>query len=145
MIDVRDLAEWLVTIVEAGTVGVFDAVGPQTGLTMGSLLEACRGAAGTKATFTWCDAGFLDEQKVSAWGDMPLWVPPAGESAGMHRRDVSKSVKAGLKFRDALATCKGTLAWYKGLAEGDPLRKVGGIRADREAEVLAAWHAREKK
>lgn len=145
MIDVRDLADWLVALVEAGTVGLFDAVGPQTGLTMGSLLEACRGASGSKATFTWCDAGFLEEQKVSPWGDMPLWVPPSGDSAGMHRRDVSKSVKAGLKFRDALVTCKATLAWYKGVAEGDRLRTVGGIKPEREAEVLAAWHGREKK
>lgn len=140
MIDVRDLAEWVVMLVENKTTGVFNAVGPQEGLTMGKVLDGCKNAAPGDAKFTWCDAAFLESQGVSAWGDMPVWVPPSGESAGMHRRDVIKSTKAGLKFRDVADTCAATLAWHKALPDDSPLKKIGGIAPEREKAVLEEWH-----
>src|SRR5574337_1126119 len=42
MIDVRDLAEWIVQMVETGRSGVYNATGPDYALTMGQLLEACK-------------------------------------------------------------------------------------------------------
>lgn len=140
MVDVRDLAEWVIALIENNTCGVFDAVGPDKGLTMGQIIDGCKAATSADATLTWVPAAFLEKQQVSPWGDMPLWVPPAGESAGMHTRDVSKSERAGLKFRPAAATCKDTLAWWKGLPDGDRFKQVGGIAPEREKQVLAEWH-----
>ena len=122
--------------------GTFDAVGPQAPeLTMGMVVDACLKAspdAGTTAT--WCDAEFLEAQGVSPWGHMPLWIPPRGDSVGFHQRDVSSSIAAGLTFLPVEKTCKDTLAWYNGLEEDSRYRRIAGIEADREAEVLAAWH-----
>lgn len=142
MIDARDLARWAVHCVEKNTTGTFDAVGPQAPeLTMGMVVDACLKAspdAGTTAT--WCDAEFLEAQGVSPWGHMPLWIPPRGDSVGFHQRDVSSSIAAGLTFLPVEKTCKDTLAWYNGLEEDSRYRRIAGIEADREAEVLAAWH-----
>lgn len=145
IIDVRDLAEWVIMLVENKTTGVFNAVGPQEGLTIGKVLEGCKKTTPSNATFTWCDAAFLEAQGVSAWGDMPVWVPPSGESAGMHRRDVAKSTKAGLKFRGVADTCNATLAWYKGLPGDSPLKKVNGITPEREKAALEEWHKSQQK
>lgn len=149
MVDVRDLAEWIIHLIETGTMGVFDAISPQNppgkpAFTMGMLLDACKAASGSNATFTWCDAEFLASQQVSPWGDMPLWVPPTGESAGFHTRNVQKSIDAGLKMRPVVTTCKDTLEWFNSVAEGDRLKKLAAISPEREVEVLRAWRERER-
>lgn len=141
LIDVRDLAAWVVHCLEQRVMGIYDAVGPLDGeLTMGGVLDGCKAAAGSEATFTWADADFLDAHGVSAWGDMPLWVPPRGESAGFHRRNVKRSFEAGMKLRAVEGTAKDTLDWYNGLAEDNRFRRLGGIAPEREVEVLKAWH-----
>jgi 2'-hydroxyisoflavone reductase len=149
MVDVRDLAEWIIHLIESGTMGVFDAISPQNpagkpGFTMGMLLDACKQASNSNATFTWCDTEFLTAQQVSPWGDMPLWIPPIGESAGFHTRNIQKSLDAGLKMRPVVDTCKATLDWFNSVPEGDRLKNLAGIKPDREAAVLKAWHDRDK-
>ncbi len=168
IVDVRDLGEWIVMLIENGTMGAFDAIGPQSGLTLGRLLKACKDASRSDASFTWVDAAFLEEKQVSAWGDMPVWVPPSGESAGFHRRNVSKATGAGLKFRPVEATVADTLAWWpkevarrervtKELIEqaekdgkerpklADPTKVRAGISPEREAEVVKAWREKQGK
>jgi len=142
LVDARDLAEWTIRLVESGTLGVFNAMGPQRELTMGAMLEGVRGAVGSKATLTWVPADFLDQQKVSAWGDMPTWVPGTGDTAGFSRRSNEKAVAAGLEFRSIATTAKDTLAWWKAQPAERRARMRAGIAAEREAQVLAAWKAR---
>lgn len=141
LIDVRDLAVWIVHCLERNVTGVYDAIGPMAPeLTMGGVLEACKETSGSDATLTWCDDEFLESQGVSPWGHMPVWFSPRGESAGFHQRDVSKSIAAGLVLSPIARTAKDTLEWYDGLAEDSRYKQVGGIKPEREAEVLTAWH-----
>ncbi|MBK7404833.1 MAG: NAD-dependent epimerase/dehydratase family protein [Phycisphaerales bacterium] len=141
LIDVRDLAAWVVHCLEQKVMGTYDAVGPLDGeLNMGGVLEGCKTAAASDATFTWADADFLDAHGVSAWGDMPLWVPPRGDSAGFHRRNVKRSYEAGMKLRSVDETAKATLDWYNELPADSRFKRLAGIDAEREAEVLKAWH-----
>ncbi len=142
IIDARDLAEWLVKLAVDGTTGVFNAIGPDRPLTMGQMLAACREAAGSDARFTWVDAAFLEQQKVRPWSDMPVWMPPEGEMAGFHRRSIARALKAGLTFRPLVTTCRDTLAWYATLPPERRQMLRSGLVAGREADVLAAWHAR---
>ena len=41
LIDARDLARWMVRLLEAGTTGTFNATGPATPLTMADAISAC--------------------------------------------------------------------------------------------------------
>src|SRR6185436_20540220 len=70
-IDARDLAEWIIRMAEQGTVGTFNATGPNYKLTMGKMFGEIKAATKSNATFTWADADFLRAQKVRAWADMP--------------------------------------------------------------------------
>ena len=142
LIDVRDLGEWLVKLVEDGTMGTFDAVGPPTGLTIGTMLDACKAASKNEAKLTWANAEFLEEQHVSAWMDMPVWIPPKGDSTGFHQRKCERAVKAGMKQRPIAVTAKETLEWFNGLPEDIRAKIRGGLSPEREKEVLAAWHSR---
>ncbi len=144
-VDVRDLANFAMHVIEKNITGTYNATGPAKELTIGALLDACKSVTRSNATFTWVNAEFLAEQKVSPWGDMPVWVPGEGESAGFARSNVSKSVKAGLTFRPVADTIRDTLAWWDTLPTERRDKLKSGIKSDREKEVLAAWHKHEKK
>lgn len=158
-IDVRDLAAFMVLGIEAGLAGTYNVNGPiGRGLTMGRLLDACKAATGSDAAFTWADAAWLRERGVNAWAQMPLWIPPEGDRAGFHTRDLSKAQKAGLATRPMETTIADTLAWFDGefmpqwkrvMAErGTPDDEFTfggnrpGLTRPREAELLDLWRAR---
>jgi len=146
-IDVRDLAQWVVHLVEARTMGVFNATGPADKLTMKAFLDACQAGCGkdgkpADASFTWVDTAFLEQEGVSAWQDLPVWVPAQGDSAGFATIDCRKAIAAGLKFRPPVETARDTLAWWQQQPDERRAKLRGGLTAEREAEVLAKWKAR---
>jgi 2'-hydroxyisoflavone reductase len=143
IIDVRDLGEWIVQVAEEGIVGPFNAVCPA--FPLGELLDVCRSVAASDARLVWVDEGFLLEQDVRPWMELPLWVPEG--DAGFLQADVSRAVAAGLRFRPLAETVADTLAWARAgggpseLASGIDLGEAG-MRPEREAELLEAWRAR---
>jgi 2'-hydroxyisoflavone reductase len=148
VIDVRDLGEWIVHCMEQKTVGIYNATSPAGELTIGEMLEACRDVSGSDATFTWVSREFLAEKEVGAWTDMPVWVPLEGEEAGHPFINVDRALGAGLVFRPIRETVRGTLDWWAALSDEDKARflldradKSAGLSPEREAELLAAWHA----
>jgi 2'-hydroxyisoflavone reductase len=141
-IDARDLAEWTIRVVESRTLGTFNAMGPAVELTMGEMLCGIRAATTAGAKLHWVPVEFLEEQKVSPWGDMPAWVPGVGQSAGFGRRRNAKAVAAGLTFRPLAQTALDTLEWFKSLPAERQAQLRAGIKADREKQVLEAWKAK---
>ena len=142
-IDARDLGEWMIRLAENNARGVFNAFGPDYALDMAALLYGIRASTTQGAKLTFVPADFLEAQNVSAWGDMPVWVPNSGDSAGFHTRSNAKAISAGLTFRSIADTTAATLAWFA--VQPEERRKAGaraGIAAVREAEVLKAWKAK---
>jgi 2'-hydroxyisoflavone reductase len=135
LVDVRDLAAWIVHTSATGPAGTFNAAGPSSRLGIGSLLEQTRAAVASNARFAWADAGFLEARRVSGWTDLPLWVPPNGENAGMTRVRSARAIALGLRFRPVAETASDTLAWWRGLPEDRRVLRAGLARA-REAELL---------
>ena len=143
-IDVRDLAEWMVRAIEAGTTGTFQAVGPETPLAFGDVLDACAwvaaGRGAPPATVTWVDDAFLVAREVPPWTGLPLWIPEAeDDDGGFMQGSFAKAVAAGLTFRPLEETIADTLDW-DATRPADATR-VAGIGAEREAELLAALPA----
>jgi 2'-hydroxyisoflavone reductase len=94
--------------------------------------------------FTWLPADFLAEQKVRGWSDMPTWVAMRADNQGWGRVSIAKALAKGLTFRPLAETTRDTLAWFKTLPAERQATLRSGLKADREAEVLAAWRARAK-
>jgi 2'-hydroxyisoflavone reductase len=137
-IDVRDIAEWTISMVEAGNTGVYNADGPHQHLSMGDLLETCRDTSGGEAAFTWVSEAFLLEQGVEPWTEMPLWVPDSQpENAGFFAFDSRKAVAEGLSYRPLAETVRATLEWDAAQPADRKLR--AGISRQREAELLERW------
>ena len=144
LIDARDLAEWTIRMAEQRATGVFNAVGPKSKLTMREMLEGVASVVNGKSQFTWADADFLAAQGVSPWGDMPVWVPARGDSKGFAEVSIKKALDKGLTFRAIPDTAQATLQWFHQQPAARQTKLRAGLTAAREAEVLAAWHARKK-
>jgi 2'-hydroxyisoflavone reductase len=145
IIDVRDLGDWIVHCAEQNINGVFNATSPPNELTIGEMLQACKDVSGSDAAFTWVDTKFLDEHEVSAWTDLPVWIPLDSEDGGQPFVKVDRALDAGLRYRPIHETVRGTLEWWKTLSPEDQDRfglARAGLKPEREAELLAAWHAR---
>lgn len=135
VIDVRDLAAWIVRSGEAGRSGAYDGVGAP--VPMAGLLADIAAGVGTRPDLTWVDQDFLTANEVAPWmgpRSLPLWLP-VPEYAGFAARDVSASLAAGLRTRSIADTARDTLA----AADSEPSR-AAGLTAAEEAELLAAWH-----
>ena len=131
-VDVRDLGEWIVSACSRDLEGTFNLTHP--GRSWNELLEACRSETGSDAAITWVDDGFLVEEGVGEWMELPLWIADP-DWIGTHMADVSRAVGAGLAFRPLAETVRDTLA----LAE---TTEAAGLAPAREAELLERWHAR---
>jgi 2'-hydroxyisoflavone reductase len=143
-IDARDLAEWTIRMAEQRSMGVFNATGPDHLLTTAQMLNGMNAAIGAGATFTWVPSAWLDAHNVSAWSDLPVWVPGQGDTAGFARRDTRKALAAGLTFRPLRDTTLDTLTWFRTQPADRQSKLRAGLAPDREASLLAAWKANPK-
>jgi 2'-hydroxyisoflavone reductase len=141
IVDVRDLAAFMIGLVEGKVTGTFNAAGPEKPATMKAMLEGCARGVGSKATLTWVPAAFLEAQQVVPWSDMPAWIP-RGPDAGAMAVSNARAVAKGLRFRPVADSARDTLAWWR--REPEERRRApmrAGLPADREAAVLAGWKA----
>lgn len=139
VIDVRDLATWIVNGAESRTAGVFDGVGPA--MSIASLLASAIEGVAVSSDLTWVDQAFLESHEVAPWvgeRSIPLWLPRP-EYDGMLAHDVTPSYDAGLVTRPIADTTRDTLAWLL----DNPDATVTGLTREEERAVLDAWHARD--
>lgn len=135
-VDVRDLAEFVLGMVERRRTGIFNITGPAHPLTMRDFLEKCNEVTGHTACLTWVSERFIVENEAI----MPVWVPQGW--AGMFQVNCEKAIAAGLNFRPLDDTIRDTLTWHA-TRPIDYELKVGP-RPEREHELLQAWHQQEK-
>ncbi|MGE0060254.1 MAG: NAD-dependent epimerase/dehydratase family protein [Dehalococcoidia bacterium] len=131
VIDARDLAAFIVHLLETGTSGTFNASGPEPATTLGAILEMAAEVSGSKPEVAWHSTEFLQQHDVKPWSDLPLWLP--GERWATAKLD--RALAAGLMLRPMRETIADTLAWYAEERGQAPLRT--GLSPEREAELLA--------
>jgi 2'-hydroxyisoflavone reductase len=139
LVDARDLGEWMIRLADSADVGAMNATGPDRVLTMGELLDACITIGDPDTRLEWCDEGFLLDQGVGPWMELPLWLPERDASTiGLMRVDCRRAFESGLTFRPLAATVRDTLAWTAARPEGTPRR--AGLDPARERQLLERWH-----
>jgi 2'-hydroxyisoflavone reductase len=139
VIDVRDLAAWIVDAGTAGLNGIFNAVGETTPLPVH--LETARTVAGHAGPVVPVDQEWLLAHDVEPWmgeRSLPLWLP-LPDYAGFNSRDGSAARAAGLVTRPLADTLADTLAWE--LASGPDRPRRAGLTADDERSLLGAARA----
>ena len=133
VVDVRDLAAWLVSCAEERRTGVLDAVGPV--LPRSELLAEVARGTGSDPELRWASSEELVASDVVEWAgprSLPLWLADPAY-AGMLAHDPEPAAAAGLTSRPVRETAADTLAWLRTTPEAT---RTGLTRAE-EAEVLA--------
>ena len=115
--------------------------GPDTPLTMGSLLSTIVEVTGSDSIFTWVPESFLLERGVAPWTELPLWLPD--ELNGMMSVDIDKARQAGLAPRPVAELVRDTMRWLHShpapmgtLASGVT---PAGLSRERESQLLREW------
>ncbi len=111
VLDVRDLADWLVGAAEGARAGVHDVTGAVVEL--GQHLEAARAAAAVDVPVEPLSDEVLLARGVAPWAgerSLPLWIPD-DDHQGMNDRPAQRARSAGLKRRPLAETLADTLAW----------------------------------
>jgi 2'-hydroxyisoflavone reductase len=139
-IDVRDLAEWMVRLLEDHRSGAYNAVGPRNALTMPQFLERAKAALGSSSTFTQADDyAFLAAHDID---EAIPWALLQGNDDGMMSIRNDKAIAAGLTFRPVDVTVRDTLDWWQTVPERRRAAARFTLTPEKEAKALADWHAR---
>jgi nucleoside-diphosphate-sugar epimerase len=105
VIDVRDLAVWMIRAAEERISGVYNAVGPEQPISFADLLtagvEICRSEPG----IVWAGDRFLSEREVA----LPLWIPRADHA--FFELSKGRALAAGLALRPLAQTLADVKAW----------------------------------
>jgi 2'-hydroxyisoflavone reductase len=129
MIDVRDLAAFLLDACHRERSGVYNLTG--TPRPFGILLDLCRTATYSDAELAWVTSDRLVAAGVDPGAGIPLWVAEPGYEA-FNDVDSSRAVGAGLTCRPITETIRDTLSWD--LARGGPAE--WGLSRVEEARLL---------
>lgn len=137
-IDARDLGAWFIHLLETRTVGTFNAISAP--YSFETFFDTIRTVSGSDAVITYVPEDFLITQSVEYWSDLPFWLP-SGDAPFLQASNV-RAISAGLRISPLELTITDTLAWINENREAYEARRTA-LTPEREADILAAWHARE--
>ena len=141
IIDVRDLANFVVDCVEQKIAGTYNTVTPVGSYTMGNLLEDSQAVTATSVEPVWADEEFIKSSGAGEGGAFPIWAPSSGEYAGFASTSGERARAAGLENRPVRETIRDLMTWWDTLPEERIANARFGMTAEREAELIAAWKA----
>ncbi len=143
-IDVRDLAEWMIRLLENKAAGTYNGSGPGFAMTTNAFVHGIHASYTSPVNYIQIDdLTFLQENNII--GIQP-WVVQLPEYAGMSKSDNSKAIATDLQFRPLSETVRATKAWW--YSDAVPQERRDNILTNerslmiREEEILEKWRAR---
>ena len=144
IIDVRDLASFVVRCVERRTSGIYNTVTPRGEYTLGKVIDDSQAVSGTQISPVWMDLDFIAENQLVEKGEIPTWAPSTGPESKWALASGERAAAAGMETRPIRETIRGILDWWQTLPEERRSNMRAGMNPEREAELIAAWKAREE-
>lgn len=141
--DVRDVAHWMIYLIEEKKAGTYNAVGPKTHQNMYDFVnEASKAFDATHQFIKIDDYGFLEQNEI--YYIVP-WIMPSGNNRDSAKISNVHAVKNGLKFRPIQESVKDIYNWWHSDAVSQEQRDKISANAEsilnREAEIIKKWKA----
>lgn len=148
MVDVRDVAQFLVLAIERPLYGTFNLTGAP--MTFRLFVERCNLANRSRAEFVWIPRDFLHQQGLdpapfnsptipSYLGKFPFWHPEP-ERVGFYQVSSRKAFDAGWTQRPFGETAADYLWWFDSL--GPDFKWTDELAPEVEARALERWSSR---
>ncbi|MFC5676599.1 NAD-dependent epimerase/dehydratase family protein [Aeromicrobium endophyticum] len=134
VVDVRDLAAWVVRAAEERATGVVHGAGEPT--TVGAIIDASAAVAGSTGRRAPASPGWLLDHDVQQWmgpRSLPLWLPPTHHGMGL--MDDTRALELGLRRRPLAETLADVLADERQRGLDRPRR--AGLSREDELALLA--------
>jgi len=142
IIDVRDLANFVVDCLEQKIVGTYNTVTPAASYTMGDLHDDCLAITASDMRAVWVNSEFIRDNKLAEGRSIPIWSSPQGDSGKVAFVNGEKAVAAGLRNRPVRETARDALTWWKSLPEERTSKPNAGLSAAAETDALELWKTR---
>jgi 2'-hydroxyisoflavone reductase len=138
VIDARDMATWIVSLLGTSVSGPFHAVSPAPPFGFGDMLaESAAEVAPPGTQLRWVPSDFLLAQGVNG-SDLPLWSEGDPGADNMNSADPAAAYGTGLSPRPLRQTIADIRAEPRTPGSGRP---GVGIATEREAGLLALWNS----
>ena len=145
-IDVRDVAEWMIRLIEEKKAGTYNAVGPKQSQDMSAFVDEASSTFNVESTFVKIDDyEFLKQHNVPY---LIPWIMPVGNNLGSATINNTKGIANGLTFRPLPKSMKDIYDWWYSDALTQERRDQFELKPEstlmREAAIIEAWNERNK-
>lgn len=142
-IDVRDVAEWMIRLIEVKSTGTYNAVGPDKPQNMYSFAEEAKKVFDVETTFVKIDDyDFLKENNVPY---IVPWIMPIENNKNSARVNNNKAKKNRLTLRPLADSIKDTYNWWYSDAVTQKQRDEVELNPKsilaREKSIIEKWKA----
>jgi 2'-hydroxyisoflavone reductase len=141
LVDVKDVARFLVLAIDRSLYGTFNLTGRT--MTFREFLNACKAVTRSDAEFLWLPQDFLHQHQLETdftlglyGGNFPFWRP-SDAHPGLYEISSEKAFLAGWQTRPFEETALDCLTSFR--SQGENLDWTDYLSADKEKQVLDAW------
>jgi 2'-hydroxyisoflavone reductase len=138
IIDVRDLANFVVDCIEKKITGVYNTVTPVGSYTIGDLMNDSVAVTGAEMTPVWVSNKFIVDHEFE--DSIPIWSSPEGETRNVASVSGERAFARGLTARPPKETCRDVVSWWNTLPAERQQGMRAGLAAERETQLIAEWH-----
>lgn len=143
-IDVRDVAKFMIDLIEHKTIGTFNAVGPKEPMTMPEFIKQAHAVLDSEANFIQVDDyDFLMEHNIP---HAVPWIIPTDNNYGSALISNQLGIENGLTYTPLDKTIQDIYDWWysdnKDAKERETYKNDPENLLNREAEILKAWAER---
>ncbi len=143
-IDARDVAGFMIRLLEQKAIGTYNAVGPASRTGMMAFIHGAHASFSSKADFVVVDDyDFLLENGIPY--SVP-WIMPTGKNFGSARANIDHGVNSGLTFRPLSKSLRDIYDWWHSdVVSEESRQKLSSSPKSlmaREAGILTAWKNR---
>jgi 2'-hydroxyisoflavone reductase len=146
LVDVRDLAAWIIDNARRQIPGAVDVPGSDR-VTVGDLLTACVSVTRSRSgrpdpQLVWVAHETLLQAGVQPWWELPMWAPPTPQWSGTWQVSGERARMTGIHYRPLIDTVRDTWAWLRqdAPASGTEADSAGFVGLDpaKERKLLAS-------